>query len=52
MQKIIKDYNHNLSKKLLEKLSYEAEYQDEVENFDLSRYLFEESKWQPHMSKC
>lgn len=44
MQKIIKDYNHNLTEKLLAKLKYMEDYQQEVESFDLLKYLFGEKE--------
>lgn len=39
MTNLTKEYNHNLSKKLVEKANYENELQDEIENFDLLKWL-------------
>jgi len=44
MNETIKKYNHELVQKLVDKASFENEYMEEVKEFDLFKYLYEEAK--------
>ena len=37
--KIIKDYNHELSQLVVDQAKYEIAYEDEIKDFDLLKYL-------------